>query len=130
MRYFVRTAVAAFLCIAGPVSQAADLDVSKPLICATVEALDCGAGNGCTKGIPDDVGAPNFMRIDLGKKVVIGPKRTSSIRFMDKNADQILLQGTELGYAWTLVLDAQGRMTATLADRSGAFVLFGSCTTL
>jgi hypothetical protein len=50
---------------------------------------------------------------------------------MDKSDDQILLQGKELGYAWTLVLDQEsGTMTLTLVNREAAFVLFGSCTPL
>lgn len=129
MKYFIRVTATTFLCVAGASLQAADFDGSKPLICATVEAIDCSAGAGCQKGTPDDIGAPGFMRIDIEKKAVIGPKRTSPIHFVDKKADQILLQGTELGYAWTLVLDPQGKMIVTLADRNNAFVLFGSCTT-
>jgi hypothetical protein len=42
-----------------------------------------------------------------------------------------LLQGTELGFAWTIALDqANGKMMVTLVDRDGAFVFFGSCTPL
>ena len=50
---------------------------------------------------------------------------------MDKSDDQLLLQGTELGFGWTLVLDQEsGTMSATLVNREGAVVLFGSCTPL
>jgi hypothetical protein len=130
MRHIVRITAAACLCIAGSLSQAADFDGSKPLICAPVEAMDCAAGAGCVKGIPDDIGAPAFMRIDFEKKVVIGPKRVSPVLFMDKKAEQVLLQGNELGYAWTLALSAEGKMTTTLANGAGAFVMFGACTPL
>jgi hypothetical protein len=130
MKHLIRTVVAAFLCFAGSITQAADFDGTKALICAPVEAMDCVPGEGCLKGTADDIGAPAFMRIDFVKKVVIGPKRTSPILYMDKSADQVLLQGTELGYAWALVLDTQGKMTTTLADRNGVFVMFGSCTPL
>lgn len=134
MRYIAGTAVVALLLVVGSSSQVAaqetTVDLSKPLICATVEAIDCGAGDGCDKGGPAEFGAPNFMRIDLQKKAVVGPKRTSAIHYMDKNEDRVTLQGTELGFAWTLVVDKQGKMTATLADQAGVFVLFGSCTPL
>ena len=44
---------------------------------------------------------------------------------------QILLQGKEMKYGWTLVLDQEnGNMTASLVNRDGVFVLFGSCTPL
>jgi hypothetical protein len=81
--------------------------------------------------VPEEVGAPAFMRIDFEKKTVSGPQRTSPVQFMEKNEKQLLLQGTELGYAWTIALDqATGKMMITLVDRDGAFVLFGSCTPL
>ena len=61
---------------------------------------------------------------------MIGPKRTSPVLFMDKTAQQVLLQGTELGFGWTIALDqSSGSMSATLVDREGAVVLFGACTT-
>jgi hypothetical protein len=109
---------------------AGDFDGSKLLICAPVEAMDCAPGSACEKSTPDEVGAPAFIRIDVGNKVVRGPKRTSAIQVLEKTDQQLLLQGTELGYGWTLVIDQEtGKMSATLANREGAFVLFGPCTT-
>jgi hypothetical protein len=110
---------------------AGDFDGSKLLLCASVEAIDCASGEECKKGRPDDIGAPNFLRIDVAQKVIIGSKRTTPILFVDKSDDQLLLQGKELGYGWTLVLDQEsGKMTATLVNREEVFVLFGSCTPL
>jgi hypothetical protein len=128
-RFLYLVAVLAWL-TAGTAS-AGDFDGSKLLICATVEAMDCSAGEACTKGRPDDIGAPNFLRIDFAQKMIIGPKRTTPIVFIDKSNEQILLQGTELGYAWTLALDQEnGTMTVTMVNREEVFVLFGSCTPL
>jgi hypothetical protein len=123
--------VAALAWLTAGAATAGDFDGSKLLICAPVEAIDCAAGEACTKGRPEDIGAPNFLRIDFAHKVIVGPKRTTPILSMDKSDAQILLQGTELGYSWTLVLDQEsGAMTATLVNREEAFVLFGSCTPL
>jgi hypothetical protein len=122
---------AALAWLAAGTAFASDFDGSKLLICAPVEAMDCAAGEACTKGRPDDIGAPNFLRIDFAQKMIVGPKRTTPIVFMDKSNNQILLQGTELGYAWTLALDQEnGTMTATMVNREEVFVLFGSCTPL
>jgi hypothetical protein len=110
---------------------AGDFDGSRLLICAPVEAMDCVPGDTCARGRPDDVGAPAFMRIDFAKKAIVGPKRISPILFMEKSENQLLLQGTEHGLAWTLALDqSNGKLAATLVDRTGVFVLFGSCTPL
>lgn len=130
MKNLVRNSAAAILGFSASFALAGDFDGSKSLICAPVVVMDCVAGTGCTKGTPEEMGAPAFMRIDFEKKVVIGPKRASPIMFMDKSAQQVLLQGHELGYGWTLVVDDQGKMTTTMVDHTGAFVMYGSCTPL
>jgi hypothetical protein len=110
-------------------ARAGDFDGSKLLLCALVEALDCAPGTACEKSTPGEIGAPAFFRIDFAGKTLIGPKRTTPIALMQKTDTQILLQGTELGYAWTVVLDAEtGEMATTLANREGVFVVFGACT--
>lgn len=110
---------------------ASDFDGSKRLICANTEASDCGPGQSCVRARADEVGAPTFIRIDFAQKSIVGPKRTSPIVTQEKSGNQVLLQGTELGYAWSLALDTMtGRMSATLVDRDGAIVLFGTCTPL
>ena len=127
----VMSLVAALALLTGGAAAAGDFDGSKLLICAPVEALDCAPGEGCVKERPEDVGAPNFLRIDIANKVIVGPKQTTPILLMDKSDDQLLLQGKELGYAWTLVLaQDSGTMTVTLVNREAAFVLFGPCTPL
>jgi hypothetical protein len=123
--------VAVLVLITARTVSASDFDGSKLLICAPVEAIDCAAGEACTKGRPDDIGAPRFLRIDFAQKVIVGPQRTTPILFMDNSDDQFLLQGKELGFGWTLVLDQErGTMAVTLVNREGAVVLFGSCTPL
>ena len=110
---------------------AADFDGSKPLICATVEAHDCSSGQACTKGLAADFAAPTFVRIDVAKKVVVGPTRTTPIVMIEKSDKQIILLGTELDYAWSMALDKEdGTMSAAIVDRTGVFALFGNCTPL
>lgn len=104
------------------------LDIDKNLVCAPVEVIDCSPGLPCIKGTPDEMGAPVFMRVDLGGKVVNGPKLNTSIRMLDKTEKEIVLRGDENGYAWTLTVDRNtGRMVITAANREGAFVMFGAC---
>jgi hypothetical protein len=124
-----RTALAAALLCSTTAVFGADFDGSKRLICATVDAHACDPGEACLRGLPDDLGVPRFMRIDFAAKTIAGPKRTTQIRYMDTSADQILMQGTELGYAWTVVLDKiDGAMSMTLVSRDDAFTAFGYCT--
>jgi hypothetical protein len=109
----------------------AEFDGSRLLMCANVEAADCAPGQTCVRLRPDDIGAPAFIRIDFNRKVIVGPKRTTDITSIEKADRQLLLQGTELGYAWSIALDTgSGKLAATLADREGVFVLFGNCTAM
>lgn len=125
----LKAAVTVAFCCAPAWAAAGDFDGTKPLICATIEAHSCFVGEECKRGLPDSVGAPRFMRIDFAKKVIAGPKRTTPIVSLHKSERQLLMQGSELGYAWTIALDSQdGSMNATLVNGDGVIVLFGDCT--
>ena len=116
-------------CLPFGIAIAADFDGSKPLICAPTEAVDLLAGEEIAKARPSDIGAPSFLRVDIANKKIAGPKRVTPIKYIEKDDTQILLQGTELGFGWTLALDQQmGDMTITFVDRTGAVVLSGPCT--
>ena len=107
------------IALLGPgLASAADFDGSKVLICAPVEAIDCAPGESCRKGAPAHAGLPAFIRIDIAKMVMIGPKRTSPIASIERSEQQILLQGTELGSGWTIALDQNSGALARLAGRT------------
>src|SRR5258706_3044022 len=128
---YLYLALATFSCFASATLSAGDFDGSRPLLCETVDAHDCGPGEICLRALPAELGAPQFLRLDFAKKTVAGPERATSIRFMDNGPAQILLQGTELGYAWTIALDkVAGSLAVTLVNREDTLVLFGACTPL
>jgi hypothetical protein len=106
-------------------------DGAKPLLCSSIEALDCDPGMPCERGIPEIMGAPQFLRIDFAKNEIAGPLRTTKIRSMEKDDDQIVLQGYEIGLGWTLAIDrATGTMRITFAGSDASFIIFGACTPL
>ncbi len=106
-------------------------DGTKTLLCASIEAIDCMSGEACISGLPETIGAPQFLKIDFGKNEIIGPKRTTTVLHTMNTGEQTLLQGTELNMGWVFALDrATGKFTATLTDQSGAFVIFGACAPL
>jgi hypothetical protein len=129
----IATFIILFLCLAVSPAFAGDvIDGTKPLLCATIEALDCDPGVPCERGIPEIMGAPQFLRIDFAKNEIAGPKRASKIRSLDKDDDQIILQGygQELGMGWTVALDrSTGSMRIVLASNDATFIIFGACTT-
>jgi hypothetical protein len=119
----------ALVLVAAPAAKAGDFDGSKPLLCAPVEVIDCVPGVPCFADTPAEMGAPAFLRIDFKKKTVTGPHAVAEIAALEKSDAQLLLQGVEIGHAFAIALDREsGRMTVTLSNVNGAFVLFGSCT--
>jgi hypothetical protein len=129
MEKHLRSILAGLAVLASAPALAGDFDGSKNLICAPVQSMDCLPGLDCIAGTPDDIAFPAFIRLDFAKKAIVGPKRSTAIRHLDKSEAQLMLQGAEDKFGWTLALDqATGRMTITLAHAEGAFVLFGNCT--
>ena len=129
MKIFFCAVIALLWAFAAPVNAEQIIDGKKPLICATVEATNCERGEQCEKGLAEDIGAPQFMKIDFIKKEVIGTKRTTPIRLTEMDDAQITLQGFEAGMGWTIaIVRSTGTMSVTLAGVDRAIVLFGSCT--
>ena len=104
-------------------------DGKKPLLCASIEAVDCDPGEPCERGIPEIMGAPQFLRIDFSKNEIAGPLRTTKIRSVEKDDDQFILQGFELGLGWTLAIDrTTGNARMTFAGWDSTFIIFAACT--
>ena len=75
------------------------------------------------------MGAPQFVRVDFEKNEILGPKRTTKIRSIEKDDDQMVLQGYEIGLGWTFAIDrATGDMRITFAGGNSSFIIFGACT--
>jgi hypothetical protein len=70
-------------------------------------------------------------RPSVAKKTIVGPQRTTEIRYVKASEGQLILQGTELGYGWSVARGTKnGAISTTLVNREDVFVLFGSCTPL
>jgi hypothetical protein len=104
-------------------------DGTKPLLCASIEALDCDPGVACERGIPEIMGAPQFLRIDFAKNEIAGPLRTTKIRSMEKDDDQIVMQGYEIGLGWTFAIyRLTGNARISFAGWNSSFIVFAVCT--
>jgi len=112
---------------------AADFDGSQPLVCAMINAFECGPDTGCESGTPESNGLSRFLRIDFGKKEVYTTKQekgqTSKIEKVDRAGGVVLLSGAQNGRGWSLALtEATGYVVLTVAGDQEAFVIFGACT--
>ena len=132
---FFCLSVAAFL-LPFPLA-ATSLDGSKPLLCATIDAIECaGLSAECHVGTAETVNLAQFLRIDLqGKKIEAvrqgGESVSSTIVNHKRENGKMILQGIESGRGWSLVIvEETGKMSATIAGDQVAFVVFGNCTTL
>ena len=102
MRKLLRAGAFILLGIAAASAAAKDLSKAQNFICAPTIAHQCSAQEECSSGSPGSVDIPQFFRIDLKKRIVIGEgasikQRTSKISNVDNGKSVLILQGTQLG---------------------------------
>ena len=120
--------------IAAASAAAKDISKAQKLICAPTIAHQCSAGERCSSGSPGSVDIPQFFRIDLKKRIVIGEDantkpRTSKISNVDNGKSVLILQGTQLGRGWSAIINkSTGNMVVTASADNMAITLFGACT--
>ena len=124
------------LTIASTVAGAEGLDGSQPLICASMEAYDCGPGEECHKGTAESIDAPQFMWLDFENKLArakraSGEERTAKFETLTVDTGKLILQGVQGGMGWSMTIAQEnGAMVLTAAGDQAAFVIFGACTPL
>ena len=117
-------------------ARAASFDGSEPLICASVEAYDCGTSSECFNGPAERITAPQFIRLDFEQKLTRatrlgGEERTAKIEKVTREEGKIILQGVQMGLGWSMTIAQEsGAMVLTAAGEQVAFVIFGACTPL
>ena len=107
---------------------APSFDGSVPLICAVASMFDCTREEGCERQVPDE--GDELWRINVEKRVVstVDGSRSSPITAVEHKDGQLLLQGSQNGWAWSLALyEETGRMSAGITDADGVIVLSGGC---
>jgi hypothetical protein len=122
--------LAAFL--GGPTAAAAAaFDGSRPMLCAAMTVMECERSGECARRTVEDVDLPALLRIDVVAKLISaadGGARTADIRSAASIDGRLVLQGAQMGRGWTLVIvEESGRMSATVADATFSFTVFGAC---
>ncbi len=125
------------LMIAAAPLLAADFDGSKPILCASLDVLECVDGLDCQMVAADEVDAPQFISIDLKHNKVqldrSGQPRHPQLRNRENLNNRLVLQGVgaETGLGWTFSVDQDtGKFVLSASGDEVAFVIFGACTTL
>jgi hypothetical protein len=113
---------------------AADFDGSKPILCASLDVLECVDGRDCEMVAAESVDAPQFIKIDLKHRELqldrSGKPESTQLRNRENLNGRLILQGvgTETGLGWTFSVDEEtGRFVATSAGDEVAFIIFGAC---
>jgi hypothetical protein len=116
---------------------AADFDGTKPMLCASLDVLECVDGRDCDMVTAESVDAPQFITVDLKNKELklnrSGRPQSAQLRNRENLNGRLLVQGvgTETGLGWTLSVDEEsGKFVVSASGDEVAFIIFGACTTL
>jgi hypothetical protein len=114
------------------VAAAADIDGTVPLTCTPSAGFDCSPEKACGKLKPESPPPPGGlkMNIDFANKVIKTPYRTDTLPIQNSatNNEELVMQGAAEKFAWSAIVNRQkGALTLTIADRRGAYVIFGQC---
>jgi hypothetical protein len=117
------------------------LDGSAPLLCASTELFECTFEDGCVEVQPEDVNAPQFLRVNYKKKIIQAiPSRKENpdtkIEHSENIDGKLIMQGIEDGIegvrdglGWTLTItEDTGKMSLTASGEEVGFVILGACT--
>ena len=114
---------------------AADFDGSEPMLCASLDVLECVDGSRCKTVTAESVDAPQFITVDLKNKELkldrSGRPRSAQLRNRESLNGRLVLQGvgTETGLGWTFSVDEEtGRFVVSASGDEVAFIIFGACT--
>jgi hypothetical protein len=112
---------------------AEDFNGSRPMDCKPLQGHDCLPTESACKSLKPEPGGTmeqGAMHIDVNKMTVKTPYRndTLPIQSFSFNTKSLVLQGKDLELAWTATIHrTTGRLTLVIADREGAYTIFGQC---
>jgi len=122
------------ICMAPVPLFAGDFDGSKPLLCAVIETIEYEPGGECQRGTAESIGIPQFLIINFQERVIsstpeIGLIRTTKIKNMERIDGKLILQGVQMGKAWSMVInEATGKVIISISDVMAGFIVIGACT--
>jgi hypothetical protein len=132
---------AVFVLAAAPlVARGADFDGSRPLLCSINAVTECTANDGCQNTTTENVGMPQFLKVDVQNKTVTPAKpiegqKPTPIERIERVEGKLILQGAEPGFekvhdglGWSAAISEQnGKLIFTASGDEVAFVAFGAC---
>lgn len=120
--------------IAGGSVFADDVSDSDRMLCAISEVTVCFEGIDCIEVMPFEVGVPRFIIVDAKKKLLSTTEaswenRTTPIENLEREDGLLMLQGIEMGRAFSILIhESTGELTGTVSRDAAAVSAFGACT--
>jgi hypothetical protein len=134
-RFVAACAVAATPFVSTTVS-AAEMDGSSDIVCALTRVVACLEDGQCLQGQPSTFDLPALLVLDHKEKVMrttreSGHKEVSPIKNIERNGDQLVLQGVENSRGWDIAINTKtGKMSAAGVGDGISFLVHGTCTAL
>ena len=134
MRKICGFTLAVILVLASQVTWADDLTGANRFLCASVQATVCYEDGECVIDLPWNVNVPAFIEVDFDAKrlsstTASGLNRTTPINHVERQDGTIVLQGFEMGRAFSwIITEATGQVSVAVAFEGAAVAVFGSCT--
>ena len=111
-----------------------DLRGADRILCAATSVAACVGGADCTKVDPDALNLPHFIEIDLMARQLkttpaSGQNRKTDIKNLQRENGILILQGYEMGRAFSFLIDETlGNASVAVARDGIAVAVFGACT--
>jgi hypothetical protein len=118
------------LLLAATASAAEDFNGSTPMDCKPLQTHDCLPTEKTCTPLKPEAGKEETMHVDIASMSVKTPFRndTLPIASYEFNSASLVMQGTSLEVVWSATIHrTTGRLTVTIADREGAYIIFGQC---
>jgi hypothetical protein len=103
---------------------------SQPMDCQPLTGHDCLPTEQSCKPLKPEPGKKLNLHVDINKMTLKTPYRNDAmpIQSFSNNTKSLILQGTSLEFAWSATVHrTTGRLTLVIADREGAYIVFGQC---
>ena len=116
------------------IAQADNLAGADRFLCASSRVVRCYSVGDCDSGPPWEWNMPSFIQVDLKKKLLSTPaasaeQRRSPLTHVQREAGQIIVQGTENGRALSMVIAEETGLASSAIALDGITVtVFGACT--
>ncbi len=116
------------------IAQADNLAGADRFLCASSRVVRCYSVGDCDSGPPWEWNMPSFIQVDLKKKTLSTPaasaeQRRSPLTHVQREAGQIIVQGSENGRALSMVINEETGLASSAIALDGITVtVFGACT--